>query len=307
MSEAVFRHTLHYPDNDGITIRDIANTLLAQEKLLRVAAEILETAVDGLTVERVQLRLEIAETGSLTETLLVAFFVVYQTELTSEVPELIEALTGLHIPERYDTLATLLFLLSLLAVGKYVVYKIRKDKSETPAIQGDYNTYLNITAKTLSIAPERLEEIVTEKMLAGRKARTMTRAAIDLFRPAKRNGNGRIQARGVGEVSSAAVGEFPSEAALTELDEAPEVEPFPDVEIEIRATDRDKRGIGWAGIIRAEGFKRMPMRLYPTIDTETLAAAKVVRGDVLVEYRQTDGGEPEPERFHLLALHGKVE
>ena len=131
----------------------------------------------------------------------------------------------------------------------------------------------------------------------------MTRAAIDLFRPAKRNRSGRILAPGTDGISSKTVADFPSEAALSDLDEASDAEPFQNVEVEVRATDRDKRGTGWAGIIREEGFKRLPMKLYPTVDAGAVADAQLIRGDVLVEYKSVAGVEAKPVRFHLLAIH----
>ncbi|MDO8422319.1 MAG: hypothetical protein Q7S99_09165 [Parvibaculum sp.] len=104
-------------------------------------------------------------------------------------------------------------------------------------------------------------------------------------------------------VSKGAVEEFPTEAALSELDDKNDTEPFLGVEVEIRATDRDKRGKGWAGIIHEDGFKRLPMDLYPTIDPEIVASAKIVRADVLVEYTPTKDGTQKPVRFHLLVVH----
>ncbi len=50
MAEAIFQHTIEYPDNHGKTLREIADTLLAQEKLIPNAVEALERIYPGLIV-----------------------------------------------------------------------------------------------------------------------------------------------------------------------------------------------------------------------------------------------------------------
>lgn len=313
MPEVVFKHSLTYPDATHPTLTDIANTLIAHERLARLVGEFLDKSLDGTTVEQVRIDLRSAEIGSLYEHFLVALFVVYQKDFEKEVPEVIEALTGYKLDERFDTLVTVSILLLLFWGARYVTARVqRKDGSQgvgapvsaPPAIQGDYNTYINIAADKLSVTPERIEEAV-EAVAKGNRRQTLSRAAIDLFRPAKRGGNGRIVPEGTPEVSAAAVAEFPNEAILADLSQDTEVEPFPNVVLEIRATDRDKRKQGWAGILMVDELekKRAPVTLYPNVDVNDLAHCERARVDALAEFKAINDDDRVLIRIHVLVVH----
>ena len=127
------------------------------------------------------------------EHFLVALLVVYQKDFDKEVPEVIEALTGYKLDERFDTLVTVVLLLLLFWGARYVTTRVtRKDAPDDagaslpvpPAIQGDYNTYINIAADKLSVTPERINDVV-EAIAKGPRRQTLSRAAIDFFRPAR--------------------------------------------------------------------------------------------------------------------------
>lgn len=311
MPEVIFKHSLTDPDSTRPTLTDIANTLIAHEKVARLIGEFLDKSLDGLTVERVNIDLCSAEIGSLYEHFLVALLVVYQKDFNKEVPEVIEALTGYKLDERFDTLVTVVLLLLLFWGARYITTRVtRKDAVHgaslpaPPAIQGDYNTYINIAADKLSVTSERIEEAV-EAVAKGTRRQTLSRAAIDLFRPAKRGGNGRIVPVGTPEVSAAAVAEFPNEAILADLDQDTEVEPFPNVVLEIRATDRDKRKQGWAGILRVDELekKRAPVTLYPTVNVDDLAHCELARVDALAEFKVINEDDRVLIHIHVLVVH----
>jgi hypothetical protein len=309
MSEVTFRHSVAYPNATHPTLTDIANTLIAHEKLVFLLAELLENSLDGVTVNRINIELERAEAGSIYEHFLVALFVVFQKDLEKDVPDVIEALTGYRVDERFDTIITVLLFVLLFWGARYLGSRVLRKTDPNapvtvpPAIQGDYNTYIHIAADQLNIPPERLEHAV-EKVAQGNKRQTLGRAAADLFRPAKRGGDGRIVAKGIPEVSPAAIAEFPNEAALADLGRDTEIEPYPNVVLEIRATDRDKRAQGWAGILEVEGLeRRVPITLFPTIDMATLAQCRRARVDTMVETKAIGDDERVPVRIHVITVH----
>ncbi|HEV2557384.1 MAG TPA: hypothetical protein VGU45_02035 [Microvirga sp.] len=306
MPDFRFPHALTYPDNEAPTLTDIAHTLIAHDKLAPLISEILEKSLDGVVIERIKVELRSIEIGSLYEHFWVAIFLVFQKQLEEEVPDLVESMTGLDISDRYDTLVTVLVLILMFYGASYLIRRLRqKDGTSEPPpphIQGNYNTYINIASSQLGMEPERLERVV-EQVAKGSRARTVSRAAIDLFRPAKRGGDGRIVPRNTPEVSREAVAEFPSEAALADLAQDTEVETFPDVVLEIRATDRDKRKQGWAGVIHEVDKRRVPLTLFPTISSEDLAKARRARVDAMCEFKVIGEDDYLLTRIHVLAVH----
>jgi hypothetical protein len=151
MAEAIFPHLIEYPEAEQLTLSDVANTLIAHEKLVRIAGQILENSVDGLTVERIVIRLDAVAIGSLKEAFFVALIATYQEDLQKGVPELIEALTGIDVPDKYNSVITLLILVIMIYGAQYIVQRLAKksgaEKQTTaPLISGNYNTYISLTA-----------------------------------------------------------------------------------------------------------------------------------------------------------------
>ncbi|WP_157619376.1 hypothetical protein [Skermanella stibiiresistens] len=314
MSESVFRHIIEYPDNDGITLSDIAATLVAHERMLPIVASILERSIDGLKIEKIDITIEKIQKGSLSEAFFVAIFAVFQKELDKEVPEVIERITGFSIDERYDTIVTVLFLI-VLFYGSRLLFS-RRGKSEDgskltstpfngvpPAIEGNYNNYINIAAQNLSVSPKRIEEAVEQAV--GKKSKgSVAKAAIDIFRPAKRGLSGRIMPTGLPEIGRDVTRSFPDEIALAEFDDDSDVQHFPEATLEIRATDRDKVDRGWAGKLSHHGMstKRLTVRLYPTVDRDVLAATDAAQVEAILEFKQDSNGQSKPVCIHVLKL-----
>src|SRR3954465_9783587 len=113
MRETLFHHQLDYPDNDGITLTDIAATLLAHERLIPVAAEVLERSIPGLTVENVRINLDFVRSGSLSEALFVAILIVYQKQLDVGIPNVFEKMTGIPVHEDIEPLLSVLIIMLL--------------------------------------------------------------------------------------------------------------------------------------------------------------------------------------------------
>lgn len=306
MAEAVFQHRLEYPDNHGITLSEIAATLVAQEKLIPIAIEILEKIYPGLHVQNVKINFDYARYGSLQENLFVAILIVYQKDLDKAVPELIEKLTGLHVPDDYKTLVSVLTVILLYFGVKTLTEKLtnkKQDKKlEPPTISGDYNTYINLASGTLNVSPEQVDQAVNATVTPKRRG-VVARSAIDLFRPAKRGAPGRIVVPGLPEISKETVADFPDAAALADLEDDTEVEPYANATLEIRATDMDKADTGWAGRLSAGGMstKRLTVKLSPTVDREALAKRRVSKVEALLESRRVDDAL-KPLRIHVIRV-----
>lgn len=308
MAETVFRHRIEYPDNHGITLSEIAATLVAQEKLIPIAVEALERIYPGLNIEKVSIKFEYAETGSLKEGLYVAILATFQKDLEQGVPDLIKYLTGYTVPDQYKTLVTVLSILFLYFGMKITYEKIFKkkdtDKSAglAPTINGNYNTYINIASDQLGVPPQVIEDAVNATATPKRRG-VLIKSAIDLVRPAKRGGAGRIVVPGLPDVDQQAVAEFP-DAAMTDLSAEPEIESHPKATLEIRATDRDKATRGWYGRLHAGAMStgRLELKLSPLVDRDALAKRDMVKVEAMVESQYQDDGSLKPARIHIVSV-----
>lgn len=306
MLEIRFRHGLDYPDNHGIPLSDVAATLLAHERLMPLVSELLEQLVPGLTIDATMIALDTVQQGSLKETFFVAVFLAFQNDLVKDVPAFIGEVSGHPLPHRYDTIVTVLVVMLMYTGAKALVGRTRRPssgESVAPHIEGDYNTYINIAADALAVSPELVERSLAKVVGRNRQA-VVSRAAIDLFRPAKRGGDGRLLPRGLPEIGRESVAEFPTDLAFAELEKDTVGIPVPRARLDIRATDRDKLDKGWAGRITSDDLttKRLPLVLSPLLDANELSKQEACEVEAILENRIADDGSTKPYRIHVMRV-----
>ncbi len=218
---------------------------------------------------------------------------------------MIGSLTGLPIPDEYDAIVTVLVLIIIFHGTRYLFEGGgRKAKGEVPpTIQGDNNVYMNIAAERTGLSPSSIERALA-KAIGKKDAPKVARAAVDFFRPAKRGGSGRIKPSGLPEISRETTAAFPGEATLALLTDESVPTPIPEADLEVRAMDRDKADHGWAGKLHMPGFstKRLPLKLYPTVDRDILAKTDIVRVEAVLEQKPTDSGDLRPTVIHIVRL-----
>src|SRR5713101_5662200 len=100
---ASFVHDVSYP-NQGITLTDIAETLLAHERVIQLLPKLLEAAIAGLNIEKIVIRLDDAKEGSLFEKFVIEIYSTYQKDIQRRVVGAVMAMTGVTVPEEYQTL-----------------------------------------------------------------------------------------------------------------------------------------------------------------------------------------------------------
>ncbi len=252
MASAHFQHRVEYPDNRGITLIEVAETLLAHDRVVRMLPSVIERAIPGLLIEKIDIVLTQAEEGSLFEDFGVLIWATYQKQITHAVDEAAMAMTGAPIPEEYKAIISFLILLLFLAGAVWLFSKF-SSKKDGVNIKGDYNTVLNITAGKLNITSDELDGII-QASIKGPNKKALGKAAQRFFRPAQRNGLGRVNVPGVSEISPQAVSEVPTDVEIEASKEDPTTVPMPNVGVSIRATDIDRREQGWHGVIESRRF-----------------------------------------------------
>lgn len=99
-------------------------------------------------------------------------------------------------------------------------------------------------------------------------------------------------------VSSEIIAELPDKV---EMEDAPIIKNFKDIDVQIRATDRDKDS-GWAAIIEGVVERRVRLILPADINKDSLANNKTVRADVSVQFKISKTGELEAQNITLERL-----
>lgn len=306
MAEVVFDHRITYPDNHSITLSDIADTLRAQEKLIPLAIQAIENIFPGLALQPTRIELRYARIGSLDESFFIAILAVYQKDFDRAVPDFVNYITGVRIPDEIRPILSVVFILLVFYGLKACAKKISGKKDDAtpvpPTISGDYNTYINLASATLNVPPHQIENAVAAVVTDKRKE-LVEKASINFVKPAKRGDYGRILVDGAPEISRETVAASPDTASSDDEPGTDTVD-FKNAILEIRATDRDKDNAGWAGRLYS-GFMSTPrvkVSLYPGIDKEFLASKHQVRVDALVETKTLPDGSVKPLVIHVVRI-----
>lgn len=292
-------HSIEYTMEEGLSLVEIAETLLANQVLVDRVPEVLEEIFPGLSIDSVKISLEQAETGSLHEEFIVYLYTEYQEHLEDGTIKIVEKLMGTEVPPEFRTLVSIIVILIVL-YGASKLYNLYRKKdgnipNHQPSIQGDYNTALTIVTKNLVISESDLDSAISRVVDNGNK-RNLWTAIRRFIVPAKKNGGTAIRAHGEQVISADSVREFPID---TEED-SPMV-PLTGVRIRILALDRQKHKTGWAANFPDGEIDRPRIRmdLFPTISLDDLSRAEIIKGDVFVEY---DPEKETPKTIHLVKV-----
>jgi hypothetical protein len=303
MAEIPFEHKIFYDMTEVSSIADVANSLLANERLLRCSVLLLEDLVDGVTISSVDVRIKrITQESPLEEWLSGAVVTAYQRDLEKEVPRLIHKLLGGHVPHEYNSLITAL----VMVVGLYgvkTVYSRLFPKKEPQQINNNYQTLINVAGDYIQVSPHRIETAITQRFSTGLRP-LIQKAGLDLLRPAKKFDGTKILGPDGIEISSAAIRESPNAIDLA-AEEDMDQYPLQNVEIEIRAIDKDHKKRGWAAVVKDVSKNRIRMQIYPTVDTAQIFGKDRIRGDIIVVNKKDENGDYFPSMYHLVKIHNE--
>jgi hypothetical protein len=306
--EVSFPHDVNYDYSGSTDLDAVIRSLQAQKEFIKHVAPLFEGLVDGLAVTSISISLERIESGSLKELFVIAAYTQYSAEFNEEGTDLVNALTGVKIPDKYETIFTLAFLLVVLWVATRTLDMFKKKKSDQTApssITNSYNTTLNLFAGRLDVEPDDVEGVLSSHLgdtpTADQK-KSLSRFVAP-FRGKPRRG--LRAANGEVELSQDAIDELPSFVDLEHPEPVPH-ETHHDVTLNILAIDRQKRTSGWACSFASGEYEtpRVRLDLLPYIEIGALDVAKVVKCDVAVELKDD---KVTPKVVHLVKVHEVIE
>jgi hypothetical protein len=289
-------HSVRYEFDEPATVAEVAASLVAQEKLLRDALQVLEACFPGLSIQESRVVVRSVSQASPLESDLRAFVVgVYSAELGQEMPDILQTLFGTDIPDTYDGWVSVIFLL-LVLYGIEIVRKRIFPGQRNQGLEAEKRRLIKEAANRVSVTEEHLEEAV-ERVLA-RRNRAIARASLDVMTPAKRHKARAVVSEPAATIGEAAINATPSDVELEAYEPPVEVEDIEDVLIQFRMHDLDKPE-RWAATIEAVSPARRPLHLAPHINGEALFDRRAVRGDVTVTSMRSAEGEYVPSFYYL--------
>lgn len=305
--EATFTHQIIFSNEDQISVSDVANSLLANERLVLSIGGILEGCIHGLVVEKICVDFRSATINSpLTEELVPKIIFTFQEALTREVPLAIEALSGVQIDEKYrGIVTTLVLILVVYGIDKARKFFRKDDNAEEQKyrtqIINNYGTLLQAGRDLTGADPHQIDAAI-QRTFKDRQAIELAKTALRFIQPAKRTKGGAIRGAGL-TIEPETIEAAPSLLEIQSLDTNENQTPYEKREVVIHATDKDHGASGWAGHIVGVWEKRLRMKLFPAISPSSLFGRdKIVADVVLVSKRQPDGSFL-PYLFHVIDVY----
>lgn len=185
-------------------------------------------------------------------------------------------------------------------IGAGAWYAAHDDKQAQVSIQANNNTVIAIGAEAYSVNPDAFAKIIAAAVGPDRKR--LAEDAARVIAPAKNDPQASVKVAGEEGLTfvPATVKATPRTPNFgkSEFDEH-----YPDVDLQIRASDRDSSKRGWAGVIPGLIDHRVKVILADGVPADTIANKFSVRADVTVRYgKQANESEHKPEAIVIERL-----
>jgi hypothetical protein len=294
---------IRYETENPVPISDIIASLQGVEAALRETAAFIPRLLPGISVQHLDIKVrEIAQASPLREMFLVAMIVAFQKDLVEEVPNAIQSLTGLPVPDSMDTLVTVV----TLTIMFYGVGALRTLVFGTPSgpAEHQFDRLVAEVAHLAGLSEEQVRDLLDERYGEKKHWRRLRDAVGNFFRPSKRQDSASIEVN-TRILDHNVVKEVPADFVVENAEETSPFRSFENVRLEIHAQDKDHGGKGWAAVIPTIADRRIPLKLMLGLQASEIWGHDEVRGDVTVIYdRVADGMVPKAIHLHKLAAGG---
>jgi len=218
--KTTFKHAGKYT-SDAFTIDEVIASLSAQKVLLEEGVSFLAQLDSDLTVDKITVKVDSLQTGSLSWDLLVEIYAEYQTQIEQKVVGGLEEMLGTDIPAEYEGIVTLGALAVTYVVARYAYDRVARAKgdrsSAAPSITGDNNVVIQQISSVINQDTDVIEKAL-ERSLPPSKRKKLIPKVADFLRPAKKQSQSKIELSNAPDIGSAMLSEFPNDADLAAVD-----------------------------------------------------------------------------------------
>jgi hypothetical protein len=277
--ELSIHQQIYYSNKDLVPIKDVAESLLALEAIIRQSPDVLEAMFPGTKIQSVEVYINELKSDSIWEDIVVKFVFGNQQRFDEFIANVRERIGMDNIMNNPQLLSSIL-LAMILSGGAYY---LGKDKSATPeqkaTIEANNNTIIQIGAGMVELSSEDFKEIIDNAINDKEK---LAKNAIRVVSPAKRDPEASITFNGNEElrIQNESVKAMPR--FVQEPEDEEYIEDYSNIELEIRAIDLDSTKRGWAVVIPELHKKRVRLQIDPAVNPEDLLDKRKVNANVTV-------------------------
>lgn len=292
------KHDFRYSFDEPILINELVKSLKAYQSLSSSFLPKILNNIFDVKIKGVEIFVSEIERGSLLEKLLLN--IMFKDEQAcNEFCSKIRTFLGLEKHDGHTNMSRLITLImtALVGVGAYYLFFEKSDKSKQEVIN-NLITVINTNNDT-PITGDQIVKIV-QNTTNSFKQKTANNVS-DIYAPARKYkgnldlGDGDIR---IEPVNTKILQNMP---ASVDINYESMDEKFQDIDLQIRATDRDKI-TGWYAVIENIVPKRVRLVLPKDINLNKLANNSKIRANVRIEYTLKKNGARKPKQIILESI-----
>ena len=300
--EIEVRQQLYYSNKKIISVKEIAESLIALENLIQQSKSVVESIFPGTTISSIDVFISKLHSNSIWEDLIIKFIFGGQERFD-------QFITDFRNKIKMDVLIDHPFLFSVilgslvLAGGGYYLIKHKPHDSVSQKILEVNNTLIvNVGAEYLKMDPKELQKLIVDSVKDKDK---LASNAIKIVGPAKKDPNTTITFNNDERlrISSEFVSAMPN-AIPDDVDEE-FIQEYQSLYMEVRAIDLDSTKRGWAVVVPNFGNKRIKMQIDSEINVEQMLERRHFYGDATVIFKISKDGIKQPVLVFLRKIIDK--
>src|ERR1700754_382506 len=287
------QHEIRYTTENPVPVKDVIASL---QGLQRISTHFLPRTLSELTgveVLSADLYVEGFEVGSFVEDVFVKLVFGSQEKLDAFLKKANESVVANAKNTIVKHPLVSVVVIALLLYGAAQAYGAMNGGEQSPAIQVNNDVINIIGAESYKMDPQDFARILANSI--GSRRKRIAQDAARVLAPARNeaaavilDGDQRLS------ISPEVVKAVPSKV---EFDDELMEQAYPDVDLQIRAVDRDNARQGWKGLIEGLVDRRVPLKLSDAVNPEDLAKYATVRADVHITYRRGKSGRSKPQQI----------
>lgn len=294
--ELITQHKIYFSNKELIPLSEVAESLLALEKIIKQSPTVLEEIFPGLKIQNVHVFINELHSGSLWEDIVVKFIFGSQQKFDEVISSAREKIGLEYLVDHPKLLAAILLALVLTSGYRSLSSDPIAQQQHINTIEINNNIVINIGAELSQMSPEEFKSIIENSIKDNNK---LTKSAIKFIQPAKRDKSASITFDNTPSLSLPPETIKSMPGYVNEDGPLEEIEELKDIEILIRATDLDHKRSGWGAVIPSISDRRTRLQLDPTINTNALITKRSITGDVTVLFKFDDEGKKVPKLYFL--------
>lgn len=290
--ELAISQNIYYSNHKQIQLTQVAESLLALERIIQRTPAVLEKLLPQTQIDNVFIYINKLEAGSLLEDIIVKYVFGTQENLDSFILKSREV-CGMDTLDKKPLLKLIIISSVLLGCG-YAAHYFGSSKENKTVIQNQYNCMIKLGSELSGTTESQFKDIIESSITS---KTSLAKDTTKFIKPAKSDKDSFIYFDTEKKVCipPEVIRAVPSSIQEDITDEY--LKDFKNVEISIRAIDRDSFKRGWAVVIESISTKRISLQLDNDIDPESLVGLWTFNGDVTVIFERGDNGDVPKKVF----------